>query len=476
VTGSPFVEFADRHDLDYAERVSGAGWTLLPRGDVSEIAGGDLPGGVRGIVGRLARGTEDGREEFVLVATRIPESLGFARYISCAEANFRGPIDRGLGPGGLGLINEFQFESIEFNRRYRIVMFRTGKENRLRQLFAPTFVDWMATTAPEGLYFDLVSGMLSVTLDSATELDRACELTAHIASRIREEALEGEGLGDAPASPDAIAAVAAADAEAARIAEAAGLGGGASSVADAAERLAPIVGRRGLLGRLFRSRGDETKATVIALQLVMRSYGTRAGLEQQPIYGLEQMLPFLDNLPIGGMRMVALSGPLPGTGVTAELSAIADLAGLAGEMPIRPVVEMAAPRAPGEFVHALPRAELEGEEPTAIGGFSVVLAGGRRQTEAARRAHDAAKALARALGGQHAVIVERAEAAGSIGSATQAWLRSEPSRSLFLEGGRLVLVGEPSPALEWSHTGLDEFCASVAPVAAEAAGGEATPE
>ena len=79
---------------------------------------------------------------------RILESVELARFITCVEADFRGHVDRALGPGGLGRIQEIQFESIEFNRRYRIVTFRTGDENRLRQLFAPTCIDWMALTAP----------------------------------------------------------------------------------------------------------------------------------------------------------------------------------------------------------------------------------------------------------------------------------------------------------------------------------------
>src|SRR5262245_7950225 len=144
MTTSPFRAFAEANDLDYAERAAaGAGGHFpLPHGDITELVGGALPGGQEALVARLRREVEgegSAPREFTLYVTRLPESVGFARFITCFAGGFRGPISRAIGAGGLGWIREFTFESIEFNRRYRVAMLRTGKEIRLRQLFAPTF-------------------------------------------------------------------------------------------------------------------------------------------------------------------------------------------------------------------------------------------------------------------------------------------------------------------------------------------------
>jgi hypothetical protein len=143
MAGSPFLAFAERHDLDYAERVAPAadGKFPLPRGETTDLVGGALPGGVEGLVGRLRRRRDESEApvELTLVVTRIPESVDFARFVTCFQAGFRGVLSRAIGAGGLGWIREFSFESIEFNRRYRVAMLRTGKEIRLRELFSPTF-------------------------------------------------------------------------------------------------------------------------------------------------------------------------------------------------------------------------------------------------------------------------------------------------------------------------------------------------
>src|SRR5687768_1531470 len=123
VSGSPFLALAERDDLDFAERVAAraAGRFPLPRGETTELGGGSLPGGYEGLVARLRRsaGESEAPVELTLVVTRIPESVDFARFITCFQAGFRGVISRAIGAGGLGWIREFPFESIEFNRRYR---------------------------------------------------------------------------------------------------------------------------------------------------------------------------------------------------------------------------------------------------------------------------------------------------------------------------------------------------------------------
>jgi hypothetical protein len=478
VTGSPFLDFAERHDLDYAERVApeASGRFPLPRGKTTDLVGGALADGREGLVARLRRSADDGGApaDLVLVVTRIPESVEFARFIACVATGFRGLIARAIGEGGLGWIREFTFESIEFNRRYRMAMLRTGKESRLRQLFSPTFLDWMADQAPEGLYFDLVSGVLTVTVDGgsvndAADVERACELAGGIAERIRSEALEGT-LGDSR-TPPADGARAAAEAKLAAQIERAGFASPPSDVRSALDRLGPVIeGEKGLLRRVLGSRRS-SEAMMVSLIAVLRAYADRAGLEPDHPDELHELLPFLDHFPLPVMRQHSLEGELPRSGRAGALVALLDLSAAERGVGLayRPAVEIPTPAPEAGFVRVLPRGERGGTPPSLIGGFGVPLGeGAQRVTDSTRRERDRAAALAAALGGRFDVVAHGTSLADG-GEAAQRWLASGAGDALVLESGKLTLAGPPLPVIEWSFETLDEFCASVAPVVAEVA-------
>lgn len=469
---SPFLDFAEQRDLDYAERVApeAQGRFPLPHGETTDLVGGMLPGGYEGIVARLRphAGDDDAPSELTLIATRIPESLDFARFIACFEGGFRGIASRAIGAGGLGWIREYTFESIEFNRRYRVAMLRTGKENRLRQLFSPSFLDWMADAAPEGLYWNLVSGVLTVTFDGGSvaapaDVERACELAGRIAERIRSEALEGT-LGD-DRDPRADAARAAAEAKRAEQIRRAGFASPPSDVASALDRLGPVLRReKGVLGRLFGSRKNP-EAVFGALGVVLDSYAARAGLERDDPDALNEVLPFLDHFPMAVLRLAALHGALPATGAQGNLVAFLDFAGLGKEGGhAMPAFELERGQAGDAFAHVLPH---DGRSPSQLGGFSIALGDGeRRETETIRREREAAAALAESLDGRFTVVAHR-PAAPAVGGAAQSWLASGAGHALVLENGKLTLVGTPRRVIEWSFDTLDAFCESAAPVIAE---------
>jgi hypothetical protein len=478
MTGSPFLAFAERHGLDYAEQVApgAAGKFPLPHGETTELVGGALPGGCEGLVARLQRQVDESKTpiEFTLVVTRVPESVDLARFIRCFEGGFRGVVSRTIGAGGLGWIREYTFESIEFNRRYRIAMLRTGKEERLRQLFSPTFLDWMADTAPEGLYFDLVSGVLTVTLargspEQVVDVERACELAGHIAERIRSEALEGTGLDDG-ADSEAEAARAAVEARYAGQIERAGFGSPPADVASALKRLGPVVkGEKGFLRRLFGSN-DSTKARMVALSAVLHSYADRVGLECSWPDALHELFPFFDHFPLPVMRQLSLRNADAGTSTPGALVAFVDVPSMASRegLSYRPAFEVDTGDADAVFIHVLPRPERDGQAPTAFGGFSVALGpGARRETEPTRREREEAAALAESLGGRFDVVAHRRSGAAPVGEAARAWLASGAGDALVIERGKLTLVGAARPVIEWSFGTLDEFRASVAPVIAE---------
>jgi hypothetical protein len=92
-----------------------------------------------------------------------------------------------------------ELESEEVDRRYEIFIGANDDQNVARQLFSPSFVDWLAT-GDEDVGWELEGGMVVVNVpghqDSAEELDAVSAYAATVAERVNEEAAES-------ASPDA---------------------------------------------------------------------------------------------------------------------------------------------------------------------------------------------------------------------------------------------------------------------------------
>jgi hypothetical protein len=88
---------------------------------------------------------------------------------------------------------ELESESLE--DKYEIFAHDDQDANWLRQLFSPTFIVWLTDTAPKKFAFELVDGTLCCYVNghqkSAKELDVVCQASAAVATRLREETLEG---------------------------------------------------------------------------------------------------------------------------------------------------------------------------------------------------------------------------------------------------------------------------------------------
>lgn len=85
-------------------------------------------------------------------------------------------------------------ESEALLERYEIFAGKEQDANRLRQLFAPTFIVWLTDAAPEKFAFELVDGTLCCYVsghkENAEDLDTVATATTAVAIRLREEALE----------------------------------------------------------------------------------------------------------------------------------------------------------------------------------------------------------------------------------------------------------------------------------------------
>jgi hypothetical protein len=87
-----------------------------------------------------------------------------------------------------------KLESEVLDQRYEIFAATEQDSNRLRQLFSPTFVVWLAEAAPEKFAFELVDGTLCCYVSghkkNVAELDIVRAASAAVATRLREESLE----------------------------------------------------------------------------------------------------------------------------------------------------------------------------------------------------------------------------------------------------------------------------------------------
>jgi hypothetical protein len=85
-------------------------------------------------------------------------------------------------------------ESEKLLEKYEIFATKGEDANRLRQLFSPTFIVWLAEAAPEKFAFELVDGTLCCYVnghkENAAALDAIAGATGSVAKRVREEALE----------------------------------------------------------------------------------------------------------------------------------------------------------------------------------------------------------------------------------------------------------------------------------------------
>ena len=177
---------------------------LLRRGDtrrVDEMFAGTLPGGLNGELAlytyeeRSSSGSGGQAKEihhFTIVVSDLPglegrlpglfvqRRSGF-RFLDGAEDVFRST-------------ERIKLESEELDRKCEIFADRPCDANWLRQLFEPSFVDFLAEGSPEGFAFEVENGTLCVNVNrhrgKAAELDQICNAAATVAKRIIDEAAE----------------------------------------------------------------------------------------------------------------------------------------------------------------------------------------------------------------------------------------------------------------------------------------------
>jgi hypothetical protein len=200
-----YAAYAEQRGLSWARHANAPPATpLLRRGDtrrVDESFTGTLPGGLSGQLalytyeersGGGSAGQAKELHHFTIVLSELPgldgrlpglfvqRRSGF-RFLDGAEDVFRA--------------NErITLESEVLDRKCEIFADRSCDANWLRQLFSPSFVDFLAEGSPEGFAFEVENGTLCVNVNryrgKANELDELCNAAAAVAKRITEEAAE----------------------------------------------------------------------------------------------------------------------------------------------------------------------------------------------------------------------------------------------------------------------------------------------
>lgn len=178
---------------------------LLRRGDAryaERAMRGPLADGVEGVLAlytyEVRRADGEGgrrveRHRYTVGLVEVPECAAHVRELHCR---------RRVGPRVLTRLEDalrrslkrVAFESAALEERYEIFTGRGQDEVWLRQLFAPSFIVWLAESAPEKFAFELVGGALCCCVNghrkSAAQLDELRAATAAVAARLREESRE----------------------------------------------------------------------------------------------------------------------------------------------------------------------------------------------------------------------------------------------------------------------------------------------
>ena len=152
---------------------------------------GELGEGVTGTVGHLAY-KRNKTFRFNVALAEVPAATAFAPRVFCIRRG-RGTRDDEFY-GFEARHSKLWTESTALNERYAVSTSPYQDPNWLRQLFSPSFVDWLGTAPPADFSFELAYGAVlgSVEVDDpgADGLAALCDATARVATRIREECEE----------------------------------------------------------------------------------------------------------------------------------------------------------------------------------------------------------------------------------------------------------------------------------------------
>jgi hypothetical protein len=164
---------------------------LVKGGGFSPALRGSLIDGIEGVIARHHYRTDGGGFTFNVVFARLPESQPLAPRLICQR---KGRWTDTTHYGFEIRNSRLWTESEALNERFKVTVSPFQDDNWLRQLFAPTFVDWLGAAPPGDLSFELAYGSLLCSIEEdepdASDLEALWDSAATVAKRIRDESRE----------------------------------------------------------------------------------------------------------------------------------------------------------------------------------------------------------------------------------------------------------------------------------------------
>lgn len=184
-----YRELGARHGMQTADGFwPGAVTPLLTKGsDFRPALRGPLVDGLDAVIGQYSYG----RFSYNVVFAQIPESQPFVPRLSCDR---KGRITDDTHYGFEVRSSRLWTESEQLNERFKVAVSPFQDDNWLRQLFIPTFIDWLGQSSPGDFSFELAYGSLlcSVEDDDPGEpgLEALWQAGTTVATRLRDESNE----------------------------------------------------------------------------------------------------------------------------------------------------------------------------------------------------------------------------------------------------------------------------------------------
>ncbi len=193
----PFRELADHAGLAREDSVPVEPLTplLANGGSLEPGLRGKLPGGAEGLLGRYryvdTQGDGGGTFTFTVAVTSVPESTPFAPRVFCVDKD---RITSNTHYGFEIRTGRLWTESAKLNERYEVTVSPYQDDNWLRQLFSPTFIDYLAEVQLEEFCFELAFGAVCTSIDvddpDRSTLEALGSAASEVTKRISEEARE----------------------------------------------------------------------------------------------------------------------------------------------------------------------------------------------------------------------------------------------------------------------------------------------
>ena len=188
-------EIAKRRGLEYRGPTELRALTpalLTGEAGGDDAAEGELAEGLHGTLTHHVFSDGRTRRDSTVVLASVPEIVAFVRALVCRDRSAMGDADLAQLPAERW--RRAEFESVEFNERYRLFTVAGEDTTFLYELFSPALISWLCSKVPAGFGFELNDGNLAVFvpghLEDPHELERLCSLAASLAERLRTEAID----------------------------------------------------------------------------------------------------------------------------------------------------------------------------------------------------------------------------------------------------------------------------------------------